>query len=46
MGTATFLGVTVYLLHETSLARTRLHKGLLLLGSAGSLSVAYLRWRA
>jgi hypothetical protein len=45
LGTTTFLGVTAYLLHETSLAKTRPHRAVLLLGSAGSLAMAYLRWR-
>jgi hypothetical protein len=44
-GTAAFLGVTAYLLHEASLARTRPHRALLLAAGAGSLGVAYLRWR-
>jgi hypothetical protein len=37
--------VTAYLLHEASLARTRPHRALLLAAGAGSLGVAYLRWR-
>jgi hypothetical protein len=44
LGAATFTGVSAYLLYETALARTRPHKALLLVGSAGSLAVAYLRW--
>ena len=44
-GTAAFLGVTAYLLHEASLAQTRPHRALLLAAGAGSLGVAYLRWR-
>jgi hypothetical protein len=45
MGTTTFVGVSLYCFYERSLAQTRAHKAVLLVGGLGSLGVAYLRWR-